>query len=166
VRVTALALVVLAVAACGGGARPQEVSGDGFSFSVPGGWHVQKATRSVTAAPAHGDELLSVYVDRLQRPYRPALWPRAARELDGVAAGLAEQLDEGRVTARRTVRLAGLPGRSYDLAYLGKGGSLVERIVFLLEQRREYQLLCRWSASSPKPGQAACEGFHATFALG
>ena len=133
----ALVLVLVAVAGCGGRSSAQTVNGEGFSFTAPGGWRVHATQHAVTAAPAHGNELLWVSVSRLRRPYRPSIWPRAMRELDAVAAGLAQQLDEGTVTSRRTVKLAGLPGRSYDLSYLGKGGDLVERIVFLLEHRRE-----------------------------
>jgi hypothetical protein len=159
-----VALLAVIVAGCGG-SSPRTVSGEGFAFSAPGGWRVHKTPHLVTAAPSRGDELLWVSVSPLRRPYRPALWPRVVRELDTVASGLAEQLDEGKVTSRGTVKLAGLPGRRYELSYLGRSGTLVERIVFLIEHRHEYQLLCRFAAASASTGRTVCGQFESSFAL-
>lgn len=70
----------------------------------------------------------------LQKPYRPALFAAAARELDGIAAKLAAEAG-GALTEKRTVRVDGKRIRAYRF------GST--RIGFVLVGRREYQLLCR-----------------------
>ena len=105
--------------------------------------------------------LVSVTVFNLVRPYRAALWSRAAGELDGVARTLAAGLS-GHVDAARTVSVAGARARQYDLSYERNGAALRQRITFVLRGRREYQLLCRWAAASGEP--AACRLLLASFA--
>jgi hypothetical protein len=162
-----LALAAAVLGACGGATPkgPQTVSGDGFSFTAPAGWQVDRTGGRITAVPERGEELLWVSLATLRRRYRQALWPKVVPELDKVAAQLAAQLRSGRLVARRTVVVAGRRARSYDIDYEGTSGSLVERIAFVLEGKREYQLLCRWRVQAPELGKTACAAFIATFRL-
>jgi hypothetical protein len=155
-------VVAVLLAGCGGSARSehtalQRVDGPGYSFSAPETWRVTRTVRAVTAAS--GGELVSVTVFRLARPYRPSLWPTVVPVLNGVAAQLARGLG-GSVDTRETVVLAGLRARRYEIAFRRGGKDVVERIVFLLEGRREYQLLCRYARGG---GSEACSAFLASF---
>jgi hypothetical protein len=47
--------------------------------------------------------------------------------------------------------VGGLRAREYELAYRRGGRDLRNRIVFALQRRTEYQLLCRWLASDDEP---------------
>jgi len=96
-----------------------------------------------TAATKGPVDRVEVLVFRLLRPYDPAQRAATSRELDRVADGIAAQL-KGSVSSRRSLQLGGLDARSYAIAFGGK----VEQITFVLRDRREYQLLCRRSASS------------------
>ena len=100
-------------------------------------------------------------VFRLAKPYRPALWSKVVPVLDGVAAQLSSTL-RGHVVARSTTLVAGRRARRYEIEFTRGGKDLVERIVFLLDGRREYQLLCRFEPGG-KP--SACSNFLATFRL-
>ncbi len=51
-----------------------------------------------------------------------------------------------------------MAARSYRVAY----GKLVEEITFLLDERREYELLCRRVATA---GEDLCARFLSSFAL-
>ncbi|HZO98149.1 MAG TPA: hypothetical protein VFB42_12330 [Gaiellaceae bacterium] len=150
-------MLVLAciLAGCGGSgsANWQRVEGDGFRFEAPAGWAV-----SGTSAAGEGPDRVEVSVFRLVRPYDPSRRAAAARELDGVAARLARQL-HGRVSARSSVRVAGLDGRAYTVDYERR----VEEITFLLDGRREYQLLCRRAEGGD---DGACRRLVASFELG
>jgi hypothetical protein len=130
-----LLAVALILAGCGGGGSSnwQQVRGDGFHYNAPAEWIVDG-----TAATSGPVDRVEVLVFRLLRPYDPARRAATARELDRVAAGIAEQL-KGAVSARRSLEVAGLYARSYAVAFDGK----VERITFVLRDLREYQLLCR-----------------------
>lgn len=152
------------VAGCGGGgsgetsvASGQELTGPGFSFQAPEGWTVKTLP---TAAEARQDPstVVSVNVLPLVRPYRLALFPRVAKELDRVAAAYAASL-KGTVTSKRTVLVAGRKARQYQIAH----GDLVDRITFVLRAKRNYQLTCRWRAQNGEP--AACAQLVAGFAL-
>lgn len=153
---TVCLLAALTLAGCGGGGAksPTSVSGPGYRFSAPGGWKVTETGTSVAAA--HGTRFVSVTKFRLTRPYRPALWPKAVKELDRVAGKLAAELG-GTVAAARTVTVGGAPARQYDLAFTRNGERLVERITFVLRGRREYQLLCRFKAGKDEPACALLE---------
>ena len=94
---------------------------------------------------------------RLTEPYRSTLFAEATRELDRRVGELAS-LQKGRVAARLTVRVAGMDARSYRIAY----GPLVEEISFVLDRRREYELLCRRSATAT---DQVCRRFAASFRL-
>jgi hypothetical protein len=123
------------------------VRGPGFSFAVPGSWHAHRTLRSVSSS--NGGAQVSVTTYTLQKPYRPALFAAAARELDRVAAQLASQAGE-KVTERQTVEVAGRKIRAYRFGTMRMG--------FVLVGKREYQLLCR------DPG-AACALLFTSFSL-
>jgi hypothetical protein len=155
------ALSVAVLAGCGGGSAaptPQSVSGDGYRFAAPAGWTVTHAAGMTSAAK--GQELVSVTVFTLGRPFRPALWETTVPELDRVASQLASQLG-GRVAKLEGGVLAGRRSRSYDIAFSRGGKAFVERIAFVFSGRREYQLLCRFAGDD-----TACRDFRASFRLG
>jgi hypothetical protein len=158
-RVNARKLAPLALAAllagCGGSGAGSEagkrVAGDGFSFRAPSGWQVKRAARTVEARD--GQALVSVTVFRLAKPYRPALWPKVVPELDKVAGQLAGRV-HGTVASSETRTVAGRKARAYAITRSGED----ERIAFVLEGRREYQLYCRGAGS-------ACDTLLETFTL-
>ena len=157
--IAAAALLVLA--GCGGGAtKPslQSVRGDGYRFAAPAGWQVTHAARMTSAA--NDQELVSVTIFTLGRPFRAPLWEKTVPELDRVASQLATQLG-GRVTKLEGGVLAGRRSRSYDIAFTRGGKALVERIAFVFSGRREYQLLCRFAGDD-----SACRDFRTSFRLG
>jgi hypothetical protein len=162
-----LALVVVLAAGCGTGGKKasQTVTAERFSFVAPADWQVERDPLRVTVAPRRGEALLWVSAGSLRRRYHDRLWPKVVPELDKVARQLAAQLRGGQVTARTTIQVSGRRARRYDIQYRGPNGLLVERIVFLLQDRAEYQLLCRWRSSAAEPGKAACVGFLASFRL-
>lgn len=131
---------MLLAAGCGGKSGLRTMTGDGYSFNAPGRWAVTRGPTAIEAAD--GARVVSVTIFRLKHPFRPALWPRAVRELDGVAAGLADQL-RGSSTGS-TVTVAGRRARRYDISFERGGDTYVERITFVLDGSREYQLLCRY----------------------
>jgi hypothetical protein len=156
----------LAVAGCGGGVgggtteatgSGQSVSGTGFEFRAPGDW---KAAAGATSSSARRDTstLVSVTVLPLLKPYRIALFPRVADELDRVAGSYASSL-KGTVTSRRTVEVAGRKAREYQIAH----GGLVDRITFVLRGKRNFQLTCRWAAKDGEP--PACAQLASSFAF-
>jgi hypothetical protein len=151
----------LIFASCGGGGHKERlVDGNGFTFRAPDSWGEARRATMITVSPSKDSaELVGVSIFRLVNPYRPSLFGRVVPELDGVAEKLASELD-GRVTARRTVRVAGLKGRQYELAYAREGLQLQQTITFVLEGRREYQLLCRHEAGKKL---AACARIVETF---
>jgi hypothetical protein len=140
------------------------VSGPGFTFRAPETREIARTPRSVTVLPAESgsQELESVTIFRLVKPFRPALWPQAANELDGVAGRLAQSLG-GELEREETVRIAGLRGRRYEIAYTRDGADLRQRLTLLLARRTEYQLLCRWEATAAPPD--ACADMETTFQL-
>jgi hypothetical protein len=147
----ALVTLILApiLASCGGsGAKEQLVDGNGFTFMAPSSWHETRRATMITVSPGKDDpELVGVSIFRLVNPYRPSLFPRVVPELNGVAAKLATEL-RGRVTGRGNVTVAGLKARQYELAYARNGVRFRQTITFVLEDTREYQLICRRSAGT------------------
>jgi hypothetical protein len=163
--VAALALLP-AVAGCGGGgssgtetteASGQTVSGPGFVFQAPQDWTVKTLA---TSAEARQDPstVVSVTVLPLLKPYRLALFPRVAKELDRVATTYAANV-KGLVASRRTVEVAGRKAREYEITH----GDLVDRITFLLRGKRNFQLTCRWRRLDGEP--PACDQLSSTFAF-
>jgi hypothetical protein len=153
------------VAGCGGGdAKPvafRELSARGARFSVPSGWQTTRTATTVAAASGDSsDELVSVSIFRLLRPYSPALWARVVPELDHAADQLRQQLGAS-LTSARTVTVAGGFARAYELSFKRNGRDVRERITFVLRDQREYELLCRWSAGRSEP--SACARLVATF---
>jgi hypothetical protein len=146
-----VALVALILASCltscgSSGTKERLVDGNGFTFMAPASWQETRRATMITVAPGKdASELVGVSIFRLVNPYKPALFRRVVPELDGVAAKLAGEL-RGRVTERRTVKVAGMKGRQYELTYAREGDDLQQTITFVLQDRREYQLLCRRQA--------------------
>jgi hypothetical protein len=157
-----LAAALVSAAGCGGSKAPQtqSLNGPGFAFTAPGGWSVKKARASVEAAS--GDRAVSVTVFALKRAFRPALWPKVVQELDRVAASLADQL-RGRVGNGTTVTVAGRRARSYEIAFARDGKDFVEQLTFVLEGKREFQLLCRYP-DGPE-ADPACAALGSSFRL-
>jgi hypothetical protein len=151
-------LVILALAGCGGTKvppeRPVHVVGAGFSFDAPSGWQVE--AKGARAAATHDSELVQVATFRLQKPYRPALFARVARELSARMADVAEQ-SGGEVSGRTTVEAAGIKSHVYRVTV----GDHVDEYTFVLRGRREYQLLCRRKADG---GGDACRTLVTSFA--
>jgi hypothetical protein len=159
----AVAAGAVALTACGaGGDELRTVEGPGFAFSAPADWEVTRRGRSSSAASPDGSpDVVSVTVFRLARPYEPDQWAEVVPELDRVAGQLAAQLD-GRLVARSTVTVAGRRARSYDIEYVRGEDRLVERTAFVLDDRREYQLVCRHAAGEAPD---ACDTLFETFRI-
>jgi hypothetical protein len=135
----------------------------GARFSLPGGWQTTRTQTTVSAAPSEGsDEVVSVSIFRLLRPYVPELWARVVPELDRAANELARQLSAS-VDSARTVTVAGDHARAYEVSFERNGRKLRERITFVLRGKREYELLCRWRADSGEP--EACATLVSSFRL-
>jgi hypothetical protein len=132
------------------------VRGTGYRFEAPLGWKVTH-DQGTTAAASGAIDRVEVRTFTLARAYREALFAAAVRELDSASERIAEQLD-GRVTSRRTARVAGRKVRAYTIDYDGK----IAEITFLLDGKREYQLLCRRAASGDG---VACRQLVESFAL-
>ena len=80
-----------------------------------------------------GGKRVSVVVYPLVKPYRPALFAVASKELDRVASQLAAK-DGLTLSARETTRVDGRKIRAYRFG--------TTRIGFVLVGKREYELLC------------------------
>jgi hypothetical protein len=108
-----------------------------------------------------GIDLLSVRRYRLVRPVSPELWQQALPELDRAAEQVASQQD-GTVTERKTMSIAGRDGRHYEVEYAHDGKELTEELGFVLRGKTEYLLLCRYERGGDR---GACERLLATFSL-
>jgi hypothetical protein len=151
-------IAVTILAGCGGAGSVgmQQISGSGYRFQAPVAWSVTRAT-ATTAASSGPVDLVQVQTFRLVKPYRPELFAAASRELDRVAAQLARQL-AGRVAARASGEVAGRHARTYSIEYRDR----VDEITFVLDGRREYELLCRRAAASDGK---TCRRFLGSFVL-
>jgi hypothetical protein len=155
-------LLGLLVAGCGGGHVPAKlVGGTGYSFEAPGDWNVSRVAGQVSVAPKHGEELLRVSRLPLVRPFEPSLWSKVVPELDRAAATLARQ-QAGSVASPRDVTIGGERARRYDVEYARAGTALVERIAFVLKDRTEYFLLCRFERGR---SSSACDLLLRSFGL-
>jgi hypothetical protein len=163
-RVLARGLIPLTVlfilAACGGTARhtaeaTRIVHGPGFTLAAPASWRLSTSATAVVAR--RGSALVSATRFVLVKPYRPALFARAAVELDRVAAGLATQ-SHGKLTERTTTTVDGRRIRAYRFAT----PSYESRLGFLLEGRREYELYCQARSGDP---DGACALLFSSFSV-
>lgn len=101
-----------------------------------------------------GDALVSVTTFGLLKPYDPAKFAAVSKELDGVAAKLAARAGHA-LTERDTTTVDGRKTRVYR--YDGV------RVGFVLEGRREYQLLCMTPEGEDPDG--ACDLLFSSFSL-
>jgi hypothetical protein len=146
-----LALLFI-LSACGGSKRQPTpptvgIRGEGFTVQVPQGWTVSRPSAGVAARRGAG--LVSVSVFPLVKPYDPAQFAAAAKELDGVAARLAKQAGAGPARGE-TVTVGNRKIRAYRYGE--------NRIGFVLVGKREYQLFCEHAPS-------ACDLLFSSFTL-
>lgn len=94
---------------------------------------------SGTTSASQDSELVEVTIFPLVKRYDPALFAKVAREL-GVRMKQVAATLHGEVTHARTVTVAGVKSHSYDVT----AGSSILEYTFVLQGRREYQLLCRY----------------------
>jgi hypothetical protein len=119
---------------------------------------VTRTGNAVAAAdgPVNRLEVLSF---TLEKSYTPARFAAASRELDGDAARLAGELS-GHLAARSTTEVTGHKARAYRIEY---GHGKTQEIVFLLDGKNEFELLCRRQASA---SASECAQLFSSFALG
>ena len=151
------------LAACGGStkappAAARLLQGPGFRFSVPPGWTIRRG-EGVLAAQS-GEAAVSATTFTLLKRYDPSLFARAAAELDRNATKLAVQA-HGTLTEKTTVVVDGRKVRAYR--YTARG--FETRIGFVLDGKREVQLLCRAPTGSADP-DGACALLFGSFRLG
>jgi len=164
-------ILAFLAASCGGAAKQAaqaasiSVQGPGFRFQAPAGWLARRTPDAAVARrDAAGTALVSATSFPLRKPYDPALFDRAAKELDRVAAQLAAQA-HGALSESATVTVDGRRIRAYRLTvHPAAGAAYAERIGFVLDGRREVQLLCRAPAGSADP-DGACALLYSSFTL-
>jgi hypothetical protein len=156
-----LGVVLLLAAGCGGSNSAQDrlVRGPGYEFSAPADWALSKTAAETRLEQRDG--LVSVRRFGLARRFRPAQFAKVVPELDRAAAAVALQ-QGGQVRSPETVTIGGRDARRYDIEYEKNGRKLVDRIAFVLRDRTEYYLLCRYEAGGDT---RACERLLATFRL-
>jgi hypothetical protein len=157
-----VAVVLLLAAGCGGGGaatKDRVVRGEGFTFRAPVGWVVARQGGELQVG--RGTDLVSVTRFPLLRRFRPELWGKVVSELDRAAAAAARQ-QAGTVVDPLTVRVGGQKARRYDVDYERDGKKLTERITFVLREKTEYLLLCRYERGGPMD---ACELLLSSFRL-
>ncbi|HEY3921210.1 MAG TPA: hypothetical protein VGL76_03755 [Gaiellaceae bacterium] len=145
-------MLALILAGCGGSGNTswQQVHGVGFSFEVPAGWELRG-----TAASNGTIDRVEVQSFKLEHPYTRAKRDAVARELDGDAGNLAQQL-KGTLSSKTALRVGGLDARAYTIGYDSK----VAQITFVLSGEHEYELFCRRSAGG---SDSACAQLVASF---
>jgi hypothetical protein len=156
-RLPALLVAATILAGCGGsggGEQAQTVNGRGFRFDAPAGWTVQRSGRLVSAAK--GADLVQVATFSLLKPYNSALFDRVERELRMRMREIAAQTG-GSVSGSSIVTAGGVRSHSYEVT----AGDRVDEYTFVLQGKREYQLLCRHAKSS---GGDACDRLVKSFA--
>lgn len=151
------------LAACGGSPKtePAKVSllhGPGFGFSAPPGWATHRSGAVVEAR--NGNAVVSATTFTLLRRYEPSLFAKVVAELDRNAEKLAAQA-HGTLTEKVTTTVAGRKIRAYRYT----AGGYSTRIGFVLDGKREIQLLCRAPAGTPDP-EGACALLFQSFSLG
>lgn len=144
----------------------QELRGPGYTAEAPGGWELSRPPRTIAADNPDGPESVSVAQFRLARRFQPSLWDAAVVELNDVAARLAERIGPEAVVGRSgQTTIAGRRARTYEIDYTRKGERLVDKVAFILEGRREFQLTCRIRVDDPDPGTDACDRLRSSFRL-
>ena len=139
--------------------KDRVVQGEGFTFRAPTGWAVQR--RGGELQVAQGTDLVSVTRYPLLHRFRADQWAKVVPELDRAAAAVARQ-QAGTVVDPQTVAVGGEKARRYDVDYERDGKKLTERITFLLREKTEYLLLCRYPRGGPMD---ACELLLRSFRL-
>ena len=124
---------------------------------MPPGWTIRRGD-GVLAAQS-GQAAVSATTFTLLKRYDPSLFAKAAAELDRNAAKLAEQA-HGKLTEQLTVIVGGRRVRAYRYT----AGGFDTRIGFVLDGKREVQLLCRAPSGSADPG-GACALLFGSFRL-
>lgn len=157
--------VLLLGAGCGGGsgsgsgheASGQTVTAPLYTFQAPSDW---KATVSGPNAivKKEPDTLVSATVLPTVKVYRPKLFPRLVGELDRVTGTFAERL-QGRVTAKKTMLVAGGRVRQYQVTH----DDIVDQLTFVFRGKQEFLLTCRWRTKDGRPD--ACDQQTSTFRL-
>jgi hypothetical protein len=142
------------------------VAGNGWSARFPADWRVEQGPRRLAAAPEDGAESVAVATFPLRRAFRADLWDEAVAELDVVARDLSERLSTvAQLSNGRNTSVAGRRARVYEIRYERGRITLVERVAFLFDGRREYQLTCRIDEREPERGETACSELFASFSL-
>ena len=154
--------VVFILSACGGSPKAQpalarHVQGPGLRFAVPLGWTIRRGSGLVAAQS--GKALVSATTFTLLKAYDPALFAKVAAELDRNVVKLALHA-HGRLTQKLTTTVAGRKVRAYRYT----AGGFDTRLGFVLDGKREVQLLCRAPAGSADP-DGACGLLFRSFTL-
>ena len=144
----------------------QELRGPGYTAEAPGGWQLSRPPRTIAADNPDGPESVSFSQFRLARRFQPSLWDAAVVELNDVAARLAERIGPEAVVGRSgQTTIAGRRARTYEIDYTREGERFVDKVAFILEGRREFQLTCRVRVDDPDPGAEACDRLRSSFRL-
>jgi hypothetical protein len=155
----ALVLPTLILAGCGGsGAKQpayQDVRAAGFRFQAPIGWVVR--TKGAMTTATEDSELVQVATFPLAKAYTASLFAKIQRELTTRMDEVA-RTSGGTVSGHSVTTAGGIRSHVYDV----KVGDHVDRYVFVLRGKREYQLLCRRKSSS---SEDFCSQLVASFAL-
>jgi hypothetical protein len=158
----AIGVVLLVLTGCGASssaAGDRLVQGQGFSFRAPADWALERRGSEVQAG--RGTDLISVTRYPLLRRFRPQAWAKVVPELDRAAATVARQ-QSGTAADSRTVTVGGRQARRYDVLYERDSKKLTERITFVLREKTEYLLLCRYERGGSTD---ACDRLLSSFKL-
>ena len=161
-----MTLILAACGTSGSSEGSQQLRGLGFTAQAPAGWEVERPPRTVLAGSPDGPESVAVANFRLAKPFRPELWVEAVAELNDVAARLAERLGPSALVVRSSsTTLDGRRGRRYFIDYRRDGLAMQDRVFFLLNGRREYQLTCRIVVDEDDADIEACDELTRSFRL-
>ena len=143
---------------CGGGTSQEPNStrvlhGPGFTFTAPRDWSASRSAHATVAR--RGGSEVSATAFTLLKPYRPSLFTAAAKELDGIAERLAAQAGET-LSERSTTTVDGKRIRAYRFG--------TTKIGFVLDGKREFQLLCRMPPEGTD-ADGACGLLFSTFTV-
>jgi hypothetical protein len=142
------------------------VARNGWTARFPADWELERTAGRLAAERPDGAESVAVATFPLRRRFRADLWDEAVAELDVVARDLAQELSAlAQLSNGINTSIDGRRARSYEIRYERDGIPLIERVAFVFEGRREFQLTCRIDEREPEPGEAACSELLASFAL-